>query len=246
MTLSQGLEDKKIILSKFYLESARNAFSQDTIMTLIREVYDTGTHGQMFLLDLLLQYCNTKLNIARPVEGMIFDLLLNSSNSHITNSLDKFFPSGIIALESACKIDYSQLQELLIQKQFQKADMLTQQKLCEISRKYNNHERDWLYFTDIKALPAQDLFMIDRLWLVYSYGSFGMSVQRKIWTDHDKNFNKLWDKIGWFVDDIPCRYPHDFVWDISAPKGHLPLFNQLRGYQVLLALFNHPVWEKAN
>lgn len=246
MTFSQRLDDKKMVLSQLYLDSAINMHSQDRIITLIREIYHTDVQGQLFLLDLLLEYCNTQVNLVRPVEGMIFDLLLNSSHIKIVNSLNKFFPTGIVSLESACKVDYSQLQQLLIQKKFQKADLLTQRKLCEISRKYNDHMREWLYFTDIMVLPPQDLLTIDRLWLVYSQGLFGISVQRKIWTDNGKNCNKLWDKIGWLVNDIPCRYPNDFIWDTSAPQGHLPLFNQLRGYQVLLALFNHPVWDKTD
>ncbi|PLZ94121.1 hypothetical protein CI594_16205, partial [Fischerella thermalis CCMEE 5196] len=38
------------------------------------------------------------------------------------------------------------------------------------------------------------------------------------------------------------RYPQEFTWDLSAPKGHLPLSNQLRGVRVIASIFAHPAW----
>ena len=78
---------------------------------------------------------------------------------------------------------------------------------------------------------------------MYSRGKFGFSIQRKIWLTHQCKWNLFWQTIGWTKQDIPCRYPTEFIWTIDAPKGHLPLFNQLRGVQVLSALFNHIVWQ---
>ncbi|MGB0562323.1 MAG: GUN4 domain-containing protein, partial [Spirulinaceae cyanobacterium] len=31
-------------------------------------------------------------------------------------------------------------------------------------------------------------------------------------------------------------------WDLTAPKGHLPLSNQLRGVRTFEAILNHPAW----
>ncbi|MEO8890989.1 MAG: GUN4 domain-containing protein, partial [Coleofasciculaceae cyanobacterium] len=35
-----------------------------------------------------------------------------------------------------------------------------------------------------------------------------------------------------------------FIWDLSAPRGHLPLSNQLRGVRPFAALMGHRAWVK--
>ena len=42
-------------------------------------------------------------------------------------------------------------------------------------------ERKWVYFTEIAPIPVQDLQMLDKLWMTYSKGRYGFSVQKKIW-----------------------------------------------------------------
>ena len=62
--------------------------------------------------------------------------------------------------------------------------------------------------------------------------------------NHDKDWNQLWIQLGWKVNNTLCRYPSEFTWNLHAPKGHLPLFNQLRGVRSLQYLFDHPAWNK--
>ena len=91
-------------------------------------------------------------------------------------------------------------------------------------------------------MPSEDLIVIDSLWQAYSRHKFGFSKQRQIWLSTNCDWEKFWDQIGWKNNGIARRYPNEFLWDVNAPSGHLPLFNQLRGVQVLSALFNHIVW----
>jgi hypothetical protein len=60
---------------------------------------------------------------------------------------------------------------------------------------------------------------------------------------NNKNWDKFWHAIGWKINKRNIRYPQEFIWNNNAPKGHLPLFNQIRGVQVLASLFVHPAWE---
>ena len=78
---------------------------------------------------------------------------------------------------------------------------------------------------------------------IFCYKNLQISIQRKIWITSKYKWNDFFTNIGWIINDIPCRYPIDFTWTLQAPKGHLPLFNQLRGMQVLLALFRHTAWK---
>lgn len=176
------------------------------------------------------------------VDGFIYEVLLQSKDEKIKDFLDKECRDGIVNLESEVEVKYDKLRELLCNKNFQEADQLTQQKLCELA-KIDIKNRSWLYFTDVKRLPTKDLITIDKLWQVHSQGKFGFSIQRQIWLSTNKNWNKLWNKLGWQIQNNLCRYPNEFIWDLSAPAGHLPLFNQLRGVQVLSSVFNHPAWD---
>jgi hypothetical protein len=146
-------------------------------------------------------------------------------------------------LLSDAGIDYAPLQQLLAEQNFQAADHLTLQKLCELAGT-SAIARKWVYFTEVQQFPATDLQTINDLWLTYSEGKFGFSVQREIWLGVGKNWDKFWFKIGWKAGNKWTRYPHEFTWDLSAPQGHLPLSNQLRGVRVIASLLAHPAWSK--
>ena len=124
-------------------------------------------------------------------------------------------------------------------------DTVTLQKLCELAGEASV-KRKWVYFTEVEQFSATDLHTINSLWWVYSQGRFGFSVQRKLWLSVGKNFTKLCPKIGWNKDKNWTFYPNEFIWDLSAPVGHLPLLNQLRGLRVAASLFTHPVWSENN
>ena len=149
--------------------------------------------------------------------------------------------TGIVLLNSERNIDYTQLLELLKGQDFQQADRMTLEKLCELAG-VEAVQRKWLYFTEVENFPLADLQTIDRLWLTHSQGKFGFSVQREIWLSLGKNWEKLWPKIGWKTGNNWTRYPNEFTWDLTAPRGHLPLTNQLRGVRVMASLLSHPAW----
>ena len=149
--------------------------------------------------------------------------------------------TDIVLLKSERNIDYSPLEEMLKAQDFQAADQITLEKLCELAG-VEATQRKWLYFTEVENFPVTDLQTIDKLWLNYSEGKFGFSVQREIWLSLGKNWEQLWSKIGWKTGNNWTRYPNEFTWDLSAPKGHLPLSNQLRGVRVIASLLSHPAW----
>nr|YP_010713746.1 hypothetical protein P2030_pgp111 [Galdieria phlegrea]WDA99828.1 hypothetical protein GAPH629S_096 [Galdieria phlegrea] len=135
-------------------------------------------------------------------------------------------------------ISVCQIKEALLKQDFQTANYFTYIYLLQL-RKINLKLRPWFYFTDIKYLPSDKLILLDKLWQQYSNNKFGFTVQKKIWLKHEKNWNQFFQTIGWKKDNKLCRYPEDFIWNIEAPIGHLPLFNQIRGIQILKMLFEH-------
>lgn len=177
--------------------------------------------------------------------GKAYQLLLAANAPHLTHFLQTHFPEGVVPLRSQANIDYKPLQTLLAQQDFQAADQMTLQKFCEVAGSASV-QRKWVYFTEVDQFPIEDLHTINALWLVHSEGLFGFTVQREIWLSVGKNWEKFWPKIGWKAGNNWTRYPQEFTWNLTAPRGHLPLSNQLRGVRVIAALMTHPAWTKVD
>ena len=204
----------------------------DTLSTL-------GTSGETVLMEFLSGTDNAPI----WVKGKAFLILKASESPLVQEFLQSHYPQGIVALNSDRDIDYSSLQELLVAQKLQEADRLTLLKMCELAGE-SAMKRKWLYFSEVNRFPRTDLRTIDTLWLAYSEGKFGFSVQRELWLGVGKNWEKLWPKIQWRTGKTWTRYPNEFIWDGSAPRGHLPLSNQLRGVRVMDSLLSHPVWNE--
>jgi hypothetical protein len=90
-------------------------------------------------------------------------------------------------------------------------------------------EDDWLRVKDIEEFPCTDLRMIDTLWVKYSKGRFGFSVQKRIWEsvggtpDADlRTYERFGDRVKWRVNSewLDCD---KLNFTSQAPKGHLPI-----------------------
>ncbi len=134
--------------------------------------------------------------------------------------------------------DYSPLQRYLLNECFEEADRFTSSMLRELAGE-KAVKRGYVYFSEVESMPSIDLSTLDKLWIVYSRGKFGFTVQAKILVSLGGRYDKLWPKIGWKKDGIWTRYPKAFNWSIDAPNGHMPLVNQLRGVRLMDALLNH-------
>jgi len=219
---------------------------EKNLLAVISELA-TDEAGQKALMQFLQERCNgtgdSPTSKADLVAGKIYQTLFQSDSPACADFLQTHFPRGIVPLRSQNEIDYHPLQILLAKQDFQAADQLTLQKLCELAGDAAI-QRKWIYFTEVEQFPAIDLQTINALWLVHSEGKFGFSVQRELWLSLGKNWDKLWPKIGWKDGINWTRYPQGFTWDLTAPKGHLPLSNQLRGVRVMASLLSHPAWDQ--
>jgi len=220
------------------LDSKLNTAPEKIQYEVVSELAAAGFPG----LVVLARYLRDRRGDApTPVEGSIYQTLFAAENGEINDWLAAEFPGGVVAIPSDRGVDYAPLQDSLIRRDYQSADRLTLQKLCELAGP-DAVKRKWLYFTEVDRAPVTDLQTLDRLWRIYSRGQFGFSVQREIWLGAGKNWEKLWPKLGWKTDKNWTRYPGGFTWDTSAPRGHLPLTNQLRGVRVMASLLSHPAW----
>jgi hypothetical protein len=115
----------------------------------------------------------------------------------------------------------SKLQELLQTGKWEEADKET---LAIMLRITNREQEGWLDSEHFQQLSDSDLNTINKLWVSYSNGHFGFSVQKNHW-QHSKN-NFIWE-VGW-IKVIPGFYAPQgefcspAIFDIKAPQGHLP------------------------
>lgn len=209
-------------------------------LQLIPTLAEQGESGLSVLMEWLLAQKNSPVTLAA---GKAYQSLYTATSPEVQTFLQTHFPHGLVSLKSERDIDYGMLQEHLAKQEFQAADKLTLDKLCELAGEIAT-QRGWLYFTEIDTFPVADLQTIDSLWSIYSEGKFGFSVQRSLWLSVGKSWDKLWSKIGWKTENNWTRYPDQFTWDLTAPRGHLPLSNQLRGVRVIAALLSHSAWER--
>jgi hypothetical protein len=94
-------------------------------------------------------------------------------------------------LRSERGIDYSRLQALLAMENWAGADRETKRVMLKaVSRE----QEGFLDLESIEAFPLTDLRTIERLWVKYSKGNFGFSIQKRIWQEVKGNFGKYWSR----------------------------------------------------
>jgi hypothetical protein len=216
--------------------------SEKNQLQSIAKLVTLGESGCKVLQDYLLTHSSPTPNLAI---AKTYQSLYALDDTKVQRFLAERYPQGVVPLESSRVIDYRSLQVALARQEFELADNLTREKLCELAGP-GAIQRKWLYFTEVEQFPGEDLHTINALWWSHSEGKFGFSVQRKLWLSLGRDFVKLWPKIGWKDGNHWTKYPKGFNWSLSAPVGHLPLLNQLRGVRVAASLFAHPVWTERN
>lgn len=164
-----------------------------------------------------------------------------NSKFHVSSTLTH---SGA-TLYSERRLDYSHLQELLLDQNWVAADQETQRLLSALCGQESNPiQRGNLRLEDLRCLPCLDLHALDYLWVNHSNGLFGFSMQKEIWLavggSSDGNY-ETWDRlsqgrsrwrvntpwhrfgnrVGWRVKERWIDY-EDYTFSLEAPKGHLP------------------------
>ncbi len=131
---------------------------------------------------------------------------------------------------------YAKLRDLLKGQEWQAADRETADRMCEVmgapaEEILSTDRRCYLTIENVKNFPCQDLQTIDRLWVKYSNGHFGFSVQKKIWQEcsspisPDKDWDRFRVKVGWngtgteYVDYFKLKFDPK-----KSPMGELPIF----------------------
>ncbi|MBC6417622.1 MAG: GUN4 domain-containing protein [Prochloron sp. SP5CPC1] len=107
-------------------------------------------------------------------------------------------------------MDYTSLRDLLAAGKWKKANWETGQVIL---RAANREKEGWLRYEDIEKFPKTDFRTMDDLWVEYSSGCFGFSVQKRIWEklggtkEWDDGIAKNWGvAIGWRREESWINY----------------------------------------
>ncbi len=136
-------------------------------------------------------------------------------------------------LSSDHNVDYTKLRNFLKAGQWKEADYETYLVMLKVVYRT---EGEWIRNEELLYFPSTDLRTIDCLWVKYSNGRFGFSVQKKIYLGvggrsdgkyDEEVWNKFGDHVGWRKAQSIDRNWIDYsevTFATTAPKGHLPIY----------------------
>lgn len=134
-------------------------------------------------------------------------------------------------------ISYKRLEYFLSENKWFEADRET---LSVMLRATGREMEGWLDDQSLSNFPSTELHIIDELWLSYSGGHFGFSLQHQIFESlSKKSLNAFGDAVGWRTKAglfkgifVSWKNYSELIFDLSAPKGHLPAWGQWQGKEV--------------
>ncbi|MDJ0774906.1 MAG: GUN4 domain-containing protein [Mastigocoleus sp. MO_167.B18] len=124
---------------------------------------------------------------------------------------------------------YTKLCDLLATENWQEADNETAEIIFQLSKQEYKMSSEYA-----NNVSADDFRIIDKLWLKYSKGRFGFSVQKRIWQeeseesdklgefDNNKIYARFCEAVGWRVIN-GCLLSSYLNFTLNAPLGHFPV-----------------------
>ncbi|MFM5886919.1 MAG: GUN4 domain-containing protein, partial [Dolichospermum sp.] len=169
--------------------------------------------------------CLLKDRSKRWSAAQVIEYLSNRQNTTIAPKASST-PQPVspeIQLKSDVGMDYNKLRDLLKAEKWQEADKETRRVMLAVAKR---EEKGWFNVESIDNFPCADLRTIDQLWVKYSDGKFGFSVQKRIYQGlgGTREYNQeIWlkfgDKVGWRKGGNWLYYK-DITFDKKAPEGH--------------------------
>lgn len=134
----------------------------------------------------------------------------------------------------------------LAEHEWQKADILTRNLLLKL---VDRSGKGFLDKGSVKNISAKDVYTLDRLWVEYSNGLFGFSIQKKILDRVEQKKQPFAEAVGWsnqagvFKGFFAWKSYNELDFTLNAPKGHLPVW-RVKGKEILVDDFsNLKIWD---
>lgn len=222
------------ILGAALVDGGRLPFNYQSEMDLMLKIYQGDVKLPTRIPERLapvVTNCLLREKSKRWSAAQVIECLSNRQNTTIAPKASSI-PQPVnpeVELKSDVRMDYSKLRDLLKAGKWEEADDETLRVMLTVAKR---EKVGWLDVKNIDNFPCADLRTIDKLWVKYSNGRFGFSVQKRIYQGlggtreyNGKIWEKFGDKVGWrkrgswiwlYYEDIT------FTFDKKAPEGHLP------------------------
>jgi len=146
-----------------------------------------------------------------------------------TKRLDPTLEDDLKALQPTVTTSrYQQLEDLLTNGQWREADQETYRLMITAVGK---EEGEFFDQEELLNFPCDELKAIDGLWVKYSQGKFGFSVQKKNYVEcgnpldgeyHEKTWELFADRVGWRKDGNYLNYKDLKANPSFSPTGEFP------------------------
>jgi O-acetyl-ADP-ribose deacetylase (regulator of RNase III) len=230
-------DEERRLKRQHWLEALRageNPFTEEEIESLFNEqiVADPQALEELKVRQNQISSVEAVRNLAEvgDVEGGALSeaILLAKRDAQASKGIASASSAQAICdrLSSERSIDYTRLRDLLAAGRWKEADQETTAIMLRVS---SREAEGWLREEDIEKFPCTDLLTIDQLWVKYSEGRFGFSVQKRIWENlggtnnaHIEIFGSFCERVGWRIRDRYWLFYSDLTFNTTAPVGHLP------------------------
>lgn len=154
----------------------------------------------------------------RPQTMKEWSNFLSSSQANLTEV--------ILALDVG--VNYQNLENLLNAGQWKAANQETTRVMLKVAKR---EQQGWLNYESIENFPCTDLRTIDQLWVKYSNGHFGFSVQKRIWLECGGKVDYeteclLGDRLGW-RNNKGWLSKDEYNYSQDSTQGHLPALEEV-------------------
>ncbi|QKQ77830.1 serine/threonine protein kinase [Nostoc sp. TCL240-02] len=219
---------EKLVPPKQLVPTLSNAVNQAILQGIALEAKDRPQTMQEWLN--LLSSSQPESNLTKMILAPMQKWLNLVPSSQAESNLTK------IILPSDVGLDYQNLENLLKKGKWKAADEETTRVMFKVAKR---EQQGWLDYKSIENFPCTDLRTIDQLWVKYSNGHFGFSVQKRIWlecggkVDYETECH-LGNRMGW-LKASRWLSKDEYNYSRYALQGHLPAFSRgtfIDGYRV--------------
>ena len=183
------------------------------------------------LLNISIDAIDWEYKVNRAINQLVEKLNIEQKVSKRRNDTLREFFEALRAWQSKLPAPnpYPLLEKLLDKQKWREADQLTKVIMLIIANRLTEGSLD---VESIDNFPCEDLRIIDQLWVKYSNGRFGFSVQKKIYISlggtreySDEVWKKFCDKVGWRKGEKWLNYS-DLTFELrnTTPEGHVPVW----------------------
>jgi hypothetical protein len=217
------------------VDGGRLPFNYQSEMDLMLKIYQGDVKLPTRIperLALVVTNCLLKNRSQRWSAAQVIECLSNRQNTTMAPKASST-PQPVspeVELKSDVGMDYTKLRDLLKAEKWKEADKETLRVMLAVAKPEND---GWLNVESIDNFPCADLRTIDQLWVKYSDGRFGFSVQKRIYQGlggtrqyNEDIWKKFGDKVGWRKGG-DWLYYKDITFDKKVPEGHLPIIHDV-------------------